>query len=75
MMMAEKISKSWGIDTQCVHSGEAIDTDTRAIRRPIHMANSYEMPTDIEELVKVFSWDHPDKAKSRRPCRCPRGML
>ena len=66
MMMAEKISKSWGIDTQCVHSGEAIDTDTRAIRRPIHMANSYEMPTDIEELVKVFSWDHPDKFQYAR---------
>jgi cystathionine beta-lyase/cystathionine gamma-synthase len=65
-MMADNTSKPWGIDTQCVHSGEAIDTDTRAIRRPIHMANSYEMPTDIEELVKVFSWDHPDKFQYTR---------
>ena len=56
--MAEKISKPWGIDTQCVHSGEATDIDTRAIRRPIHMANSYELPTGIEELLNVFSWDH-----------------
>jgi cystathionine beta-lyase/cystathionine gamma-synthase len=64
--MAEKKSKPWGIDTQCVHCGEATDPDTQAIRRPIHMANSYEMPTDIEELLKVFSWDHPDKFQYTR---------
>jgi cystathionine gamma-synthase/methionine-gamma-lyase len=64
--MAEKISKPWGIDTHCVHSGEATDTDTRAIRRPIHMANSYELPTDIDELLNVFSWDHLDKFQYTR---------
>jgi cystathionine gamma-synthase/methionine-gamma-lyase len=25
------------------------------------MANSYELPTDVEELMKVFSWDYLDK--------------
>ena len=64
--MSENISKPWGIDTQCVHCGEATDKDTRAIRRPIHMANSYELPTDIEELLKVFSWDHLDKFQYTR---------
>jgi len=64
--MAGKIAKTWGIDTQCVHSGEATDTDTRAIRRPIHMANSYELPTDIEELLNTFSWDHLDKFQYTR---------
>ena len=64
--MAENIGKPWGIDTQCVHTGEATDTDTRAIRRPIHMANSYELPTDIEELLTVFSWDHLDKFQYTR---------
>jgi len=64
--MAEKTMTSWGIDTQCVHCGEATDTDTRAIRRPIHMANSYELPTDIEELLNVFSWDHLDKFQYTR---------
>ena len=64
--MAEKTVKTWGIDTQCVHSGEATDTDTRAIRRPIHMANSYELPTDIEELLNVFSRDHLDKFQYTR---------
>jgi cystathionine gamma-synthase/methionine-gamma-lyase len=50
-----------GLNTLCVHAGEGIDKATRALRRPIHMANSYELPTDIEELIEVFSWDHPDK--------------
>jgi len=55
------MSKSWRFDTQCVHSGEGVDGDTRAIRRPLHMANSFELPTDFEELFKTFSWEHADK--------------
>ncbi|MCP4757523.1 MAG: aminotransferase class I/II-fold pyridoxal phosphate-dependent enzyme [Proteobacteria bacterium] len=54
------------MDTQCVHAGEGTDTDTQAIRRPIHMANSFELPTDVEELLKVFSLDHPDKFEYTR---------
>ncbi len=59
--MTDQDSEKLGFRTRCIHSGEGIDTDTRAIRRPLHMANSYEMPTDVEELVKVFSWDLLDK--------------
>ena len=58
--------KKRGVGTLCVHKGEGTDTDTRAIRRPIHMANSYELPTDIEELIKVFDWDHLDKFEYTR---------
>ena len=73
--MAEKKSKPWGIDTQCVHCGEATDSDTQAIRRPIHMANSYELPTDIEELLNVFSWDHLDKFQyTREHSATPRSL-
>jgi methionine-gamma-lyase len=57
----EKINPQWGFDTLCVHAGEGTDTDTKAIRRPIHMANSYEYPSDLEELLKTLSWDHLDK--------------
>ncbi|MBW2408421.1 MAG: PLP-dependent transferase [Deltaproteobacteria bacterium] len=64
--MTDNAKKTWGVETQCVHCGEATDTDTRAIRRPIHMANSYELPTDIEELLNVFSWDHLDKFQYTR---------
>jgi methionine-gamma-lyase len=62
----EKDNKTWKIDTRCVHAGEGTDTDTKAIRRPIHMANSYELPTDVEELVKTLSWDHLDKFEYTR---------
>ncbi len=59
-------SPDWHTDTACVHAGEGVDTDTRAIRRPIHMANSYELPTDLEQLAQVFSWDHLDKFQYTR---------
>jgi len=59
--MKSKASRGWRVDTSCVHAGEGVDTDTRAIRRPIHMANSYELPTDVEGLLEVLSWDHLDK--------------
>jgi methionine-gamma-lyase len=64
--MKAKASKGWRVDTSCVHAGEGVDTDTRAIRRPIHMANSYELPTDVGELLEVFSWDHLDKFQYTR---------
>jgi cystathionine gamma-synthase/methionine-gamma-lyase len=54
------------MNTLCVHAGEGIDEQTRALRRPIHMANSYELPTDIAELIEVFSWDHLDKFQYTR---------
>lgn len=60
------MTDDWRFDTHCVHGGEATDSDTRAIRRPIHMANSYELPTDIEQLLEVFSWDHLDKFQYTR---------
>ena len=59
--MKTRTSTGWGVDTCCVHAGEGVDAETRAIRRPIHMANSYELPTDVGELIKVFSWEHLDK--------------
>jgi cystathionine gamma-synthase/methionine-gamma-lyase len=62
----EPCPKPPGINTLCVHAGEGIDSETRALRRPIHMANSYELPTDIGRLIEVFSWDHLDKFQYTR---------
>lgn len=59
--MRGKVNPDWRFDTLCVHAGEGVDTDTRAIRRPIHMANSFEFPTDVEELLQVLSWENLDK--------------
>jgi methionine-gamma-lyase len=45
--MAEiKYGKEYGFHTRSVHSGNDVDKDTGAIRRPITMANSYELPYD-----------------------------
>jgi cystathionine gamma-synthase/methionine-gamma-lyase len=73
--MKAKTSKDWRPDTSCVHAGEGVDTDTRAIRRPIHMANSYELPTDVQELLQVFSWDELDKFQyTREHSATPRNL-
>ena len=64
--MKDKWNPKWCFDTLCVHGGEGIDTDTRAIRRPIHMANSYEFPPDLDELLKTLSWEHLDKFQYTR---------
>lgn len=55
------MSKTWRFDTQCVHSGEGVDPQTRAIRRPLHMANSYELPIDLEDLIQTASFEYPEK--------------
>jgi cystathionine gamma-synthase/methionine-gamma-lyase len=65
-MVKENIDKQWSFDTLCVHAGEGVDTDTKAIRRPIHMANSYEYPTDLTELLETISWEHLDKFEYTR---------
>ncbi len=62
----KKYSNHIDFATMCVHAGEGVDPQTKALRRPIHMANSYELPTDIEELLEVFSWDHLDKFQYTR---------
>ena len=59
-------NQKWDFDTLCVHAGEGIDTDTKAIRRPIHMANSYEYQTDLTELLETLSWEHLDKFQYTR---------
>ena len=59
-------NQQWCFDTLCVHAGEGVDTDTKAIRRPIHMANCYAFPTDITELLETLSWEHLDKLQYTR---------
>ncbi|MDR3135969.1 MAG: aminotransferase class I/II-fold pyridoxal phosphate-dependent enzyme [Coriobacteriales bacterium] len=39
-----------GLGTRAVHGGNDVDAETRAIRRPITMANSYELPFDSTRL-------------------------
>jgi methionine-gamma-lyase len=64
--LKDPVNPRWRFDTLCVHAGEGIDPDTKALRRPIHMANSYEYPADIEKLLETISWEHLDKFQYTR---------
>jgi cystathionine gamma-synthase/methionine-gamma-lyase len=53
--MADK--KNFSFQTKCVHTGNGIDKETGAIRRPITMANSYRLPEDASTL----NWSDPNQ--------------
>lgn len=50
--MAEKENKfeAYGLATQAVHTGTDYDAETGAVRRPLHMANSYKLPDDLSQV-------------------------
>ncbi|MCD8314644.1 MAG: PLP-dependent aspartate aminotransferase family protein [Firmicutes bacterium] len=50
--MSKKENKFEGYDisTQAVHSGNDYDEGTGAVRRPLHMANSYRLPDDLSQV-------------------------
>ena len=50
--MAKKANKfqGYGLATQAVHTGTDYDEGTGAVRRPLHMANSYKLPDDLSQV-------------------------
>ena len=50
--MAKKENKfrDYGIATQAVHTGTDYDEEMGAVRRPLHMANSYKLPNDLSQV-------------------------
>lgn len=50
--MAKKQNKFAGYDitTQAIHTGTDYDQETGAVRRPLHMANSYKLPDDLSQV-------------------------
>ena len=42
--------KEYGFQTRAVHTGNDVDGETGAIKRPITMANSYELPYDPTDV-------------------------
>ena len=48
--MSKDINNNLGFQTRAVHKGNDIDKETGAIKRPITMANSYELPYDPSDL-------------------------
>lgn len=45
-MKKRTYGKEFGIHTRAVHTGNDVDRETGAVKRPITMANSYELPYD-----------------------------
>ncbi|MDR2247427.1 MAG: aminotransferase class I/II-fold pyridoxal phosphate-dependent enzyme [Treponema sp.] len=50
--------QEFGFSTRAVHTGNDVDGETGAIRRPITMANSYALPYDPSEM----NWSGADKS-------------
>ena len=50
--MAKKGNKYKGYDitTQAIHTGTDYDLETGAVRRPLHMANSFKLPDDLSQV-------------------------
>lgn len=49
--MSKRIFGSqYGFQTRAVHTGNDVDGETKAIKRPIVMANSYELPYDPTDM-------------------------
>ncbi|MGN0555585.1 MAG: trans-sulfuration enzyme family protein [Candidatus Fimenecus sp.] len=49
-MQKRVYGNEYGFQTRAVHTGNDVDGETGAIKRPITMANSYELPYDPSDL-------------------------
>ncbi len=50
MAKKENKYKDYDITTQAVHTGTDYDKETGAVRRPLHMANSFKLPDDLSQV-------------------------
>lgn len=50
MAKKENRFQAYDITTQAVHTGTDYDAETGAVRRPLHMANSYKLPDDLSKV-------------------------
>ena len=57
-MAERKYGAEFGFQTRAVHTGNDVDKDTGAIKRPITPGNCYELPYDPSSL----NWSSADKA-------------
>lgn len=50
MSKKENKFRNYHIGTQAIHTGTDYDMETGAVRRPLHMANSYKLPDDLSQV-------------------------
>lgn len=63
-------TRKLGPATRAIHCGEGVDAETKAIRRPITLANSFELNDTSETLPESFDWNNPNAfnyPRSRHP--------
>ncbi len=56
--------------TRAIHCGEGVDAETKAVRRPLVLANSFELNDTSETLAESFAWENTHKfnyPRSRHP--------
>jgi methionine-gamma-lyase len=63
-------TRKLGEATRAIHCGEGVDAETKALRRPIVLANSFELNDTSETLPESFDWNNPNAfnyPRSRHP--------
>ena len=66
----DALMKDYELNTRCIHAGTGIDKETRALRRPITLGNSYRMYDNMDELAISFDWENTHEfiyPRSRHP--------
>ena len=59
MNLSDKELRELAPATRSIHCGEGVDAETKAIRRPLVLANSYKLPDSLEHLSEAFDWERP----------------
>ena len=70
MNLSFEETRQLGPATRAIHCGEGVDAETKAIRRPIVLANSFELNDTSETLHESFDWNNPNAfnyPRSRHP--------
>lgn len=70
MKPSDPMMRNYNITTRAIHAGSDIDRETRALRRPITLANSYRLFDSVRELPTSFDWNKTHQfnyPRSRHP--------
>lgn len=70
MNLSDDETRRLGEATRAIHCGEGVDAETKAIRRPIVMANSFKLNDAADTLAESFAWDNThafNYPRSRHP--------
>ena len=55
--MKEEEKRKLGLYTRCIHARRDVDPETRAIKRPLVMSNSFKLGDSMDELPEAFDND------------------